>query len=458
MTKIDFEKIKFFEKKIKDFISSEKLLNKENCSGSSTISKILELANRDKINLETNKDLDFLIKKFEISGQLISNYNLIDNAQDRTPISNSVLDLFTSLVYLVLLIKIKKRSAKIILYKYVNVCLKLFFDRKLPNFLNIEKKNLLFIKDYLLGNNSNLASCQKYGSINTKHSADIKTLPINILFYEGPIARAYLEMLKSINCKPQKIIKLINIKNSRTNNFYKQSFIRLKYNEFIQKQRMHYWSRFFLLRYPNLCEKIFKTISDNYSIEPNILLNSYALRPLSKYSDEIIKIPFDNWGDSTKNNILRHNGSSFLYTGGGIVKKSFLDIPNIKIFHIHPGFLPDLRGADGLLWSTLLFKKFSGSFFLMNTKIDTGEIIYRSFLKKLLLPKDIFKLENKMIYRFIFVFLDPFLRATILKNCLLQTNFLRDIKFIKQDPGQGETMHFMSPILKNDAYNELKFY
>ena len=119
MTKIDFEKIKFFEKKIKDFISSEKLLNKENCSGSSTISKILELANRDKINLETNKDLDFLIKKFEISGQLISNYNLINNAQDRTPISNSVLDLFTSLVYLVLLTKIKKRSANIILYKYV---------------------------------------------------------------------------------------------------------------------------------------------------------------------------------------------------------------------------------------------------------------------------------------------------------------------------------------------------
>ena len=52
--------------------------------------------------------------------------------------------------------------------------------------------------------------------------------------------------------------------------------------------------------------------------------------------------------------INQQNASIYLFTGGGIMPESFFNIKNTQFIHIHPGYLPDIRGADCLLWSTML--------------------------------------------------------------------------------------------------------
>jgi len=37
-------------------------------------------------------------------------------------------------------------------------------------------------------------------------------IPLTVLFYEGPIARVYLETIKSLRFRPQKIIELVSVR------------------------------------------------------------------------------------------------------------------------------------------------------------------------------------------------------------------------------------------------------
>ena len=111
------------------------------------------------------------------------------------------------------------------------------------------------------------------------------------------------------------------------------------------------------------------------------------------------------------------NADVFLNTGKQIYKK-ILDI-NKKFIHIHPGFLPEIKGADGSLWHIKEQSNIGVSSFIMNKKIDEGAIIER---EKLLLPSFLLKnYENiniKTIYRLWFSFFDPLLRGWHLKNLI----------------------------------------
>ena len=81
------------------------------------------------------------------------------------------------------------------------------------------------------------------------------------------------------------------------------------------------------------------------------------------------------------------NADVFLNTGKQIYKK-ILDI-NKKFIHIHPGFLPEIKGADGSLWHIKEQSNIGVSSFIMDKKIDEGAIIEREnyylafFAKKL---------------------------------------------------------------------------
>ena len=52
--------------------------------------------------------------------------------------------------------------------------------------------------------------------------------------------------------------------------------------------------------------------------------------------------------------ILEASDTAFLYTNGGIVPAGLLDRREIKMFHIHPGVVPNVRGSDCFLWSCLV--------------------------------------------------------------------------------------------------------
>ena len=88
---------------------------------------------------------------------------------------------------------------------------------------------------------------------------------------------------------------------------------------------------------------------------------------------------------------------------------------NKKIIHIHPAYLPDIRGADGSFWSIKLLNKFSSTTFIMNEGIDKGDIIYREKID--LKHFSVFKKINfENCEKFWFSFIDPAIRCHNLFN------------------------------------------
>jgi hypothetical protein len=75
--------------------------------------------------------------------------------------------------------------------------------------------------------------------------------------------------------------------------------------------------------------------------------------------------------DYLKNNIKE---KYIIYSGGGILRDEVLSI-NKKFIHVHPGVVPEVKGADCLLWSALVYNEIGMSSFFMNKGIDTGDII-----------------------------------------------------------------------------------
>ncbi|MDG2012101.1 MAG: formyltransferase family protein, partial [Pirellulaceae bacterium] len=63
-----------------------------------------------------------------------------------------------------------------------------------------------------------------------------------------------------------------------------------------------------------------------------------------------------------------------IFCGGGLLRREILALPK-RFIHIHPGVVPDVKGADGILWSSLVRKRIGMSAFFMNQGIDTGDII-----------------------------------------------------------------------------------
>ena len=70
----------------------------------------------------------------------------------------------------------------------------------------------------------------------------------------------------------------------------------------------------------------------------------------------------------------------------GILPPSLLALPGVKFIHVHPGFLPYVRGSDGLLWSALIRNKPGVSVFYMDPEIDGGKIISAGEISPLTFP------------------------------------------------------------------------
>lgn len=135
-----------------------------------------------------------------------------------------------------------------------------------------------------------------------------------------------------------------------------------------------------------------------------------------------------------------------IFCGGGILRKQILD--NGKRFiHVHPGIVPDVKGADGLLWSALLHNQIGMSAFFMNQGIDTGDIIAtRSYA----IPN--FDLEftrpsSKAVKDLLVNYIDPHYRAELLGSLFRKDPDPASWKIRKQNPGKGKTYYFMHDAL-----------
>lgn len=69
------------------------------------------------------------------------------------------------------------------------------------------------------------------------------------------------------------------------------------------------------------------------------------------------------------------------FTGGGLIRKNILDIPEIGILNCHTGILPQYRGMDVVEWTAVENKikdiGFGATLHLMDRSVDSGPIILK---------------------------------------------------------------------------------
>ena len=199
--------------------------------------------------------------------------------------------------------------------------------------------------------------------------------------------------------------------------------------------------------------------------QQKILLDSYVLMNNAieiEFSKEVIstskKFGFDI-SESTKNTLLKNNilfnefnfldinhpklinflkeenCDYFIFTGGGILKKDILNLP-IKFIHMHPGIVPHYRGSTCFYYSILNENKCGVTAFIMDEKLDTGEIICQ-------------KEFSKPNHEFIDDVYDPHIRSELLIE-LFKKRFLEN-HFEENKLNEGETFYVIHPILKHIA-------
>jgi len=195
-----------------------------------------------------------------------------------------------------------------------------------------------------------------------------------------------------------------------------------------------------------------------------ILLHSYVLMDNGdekEFSNEIVTVSKKfgfNISETTKETLLKNNISFnefnfldinhpklidflkknlcdyFIFIGGGILKKEILSLP-VKFIHLHPGIVPYYRGSTCFYYSIINEQNSGVTAFIMDEKLDTGEIIHQ-------------KKFDKPNHQFVDEVYDPHIRSETLID-ILQNNILKKEDFREQNPEEGETYFIIHPVLKH---------
>ena len=285
----------------------------------------------------------------------------------------------------------------------------------------------------------------------------MQTIDITVLAVGGTATKAYLEYLRESNLQPKKIID-IKIKNR--NIYY--NVIEKLLGEKVTRHLYDVYQIHCKKKHPirrevqGIDNKKYKELGNLFIECANVKLNFFATIDYSEYCTNVEKIKVSSINDKKLFSFLeKQECKTFLFTGGGILRDQILNLRDSRFIHIHPGIVPDVKGADGLLWSILIKGNPGMSCFYMNEGIDTGEIIYtREYINELsLISIDIDYYGYYNIYRALLDFYDPILRAQTLISMLKEVgdNKLDNLPTTYQNPNDGRMYHFMHPRIREKA-------
>ena len=299
-----------------------------------------------------------------------------------------------------------------------------------------------------------------YPSKEVRNDNQVTTaIPLTVLFYEGPIARAYLATIKSLGLRPQKIIELVSEKDvatKKTVGKWLPQGLRTAYAAIIQRNKIHYWPKWLLKTKPDFINNIFLEVQNKFGFKKEDIDNANSLSPLSDYSDCVEVLLVDGLSDKRLYQYISEETSgAILFTGGGIISAELLSLEHVKFLHIHPGFLPNIRGADCALWSTLLTGHTSATCFYMSPGIDTGDIISPHWLPALSFDVNVASLDIQSMYRAVYSFLDPWIRAFVLRDMIHSNTEFYTLVSEPQSEDKGTTFHFMHQQLREVALKKL---
>ena len=234
-------------------------------------------------------------------------------------------------------------------------------------------------------------------------------MKLSLIFEDNPISRCYIKIFQENSIKLDNLIIL-------DGKFFLPRSLSLR-QSFYQN---NYWP----LKFLKEKEYIFLThqIEDYFNFPRNFCKNMYAFENINNVSKNRLFTNNKKINNSNTIKVIKNCGSNIFLNTGKQIYKNILDLDK-KFIHIHPGFLPEVKGADGSLWHIKEHLNIGVSSFFMNKKIDEGQIIDR---EKLSLPNFLLKnyedIDIKTLYRLWFSFFDPLLRGWHLKKLIKKNN------------------------------------
>ena len=286
------------------------------------------------------------------------------------------------------------------------------------------------------------------------------TIPLTVLLHDGPIGRAYLTTLRRLGLQPAMLILLV-YKHGPTGKAVGRWWpgkMRVAYAERIQEVRLNYWARRLRKEFGSLVESMINSICDGFELSPDFHDEMFAPKwKYEQYSPHVRRAFVSGLNDPQLVDLLTDTApAAVLYTGGGIVPSSLLCIAALRFVHVHPGLLPQVRGADGLLWSTLVRGRPGATCIYMESGIDEGEIIWADEFEPpaLTIPPSENPTEQDL-YRAIYAFYDPIIRARVLRRVFSLGLDLAAMRSKPQRSSSEATYRFMHPCLRRKALQQI---
>lgn len=403
--------------------------------------------------------LEFLSKRVEISRGLYESYLSTGGRATHRWLDVPYLEL--ALLLLVRdFLRLEQAGQSVVALKRLNAVLKLLafinaqsskVSENLVSFINARADQFL--------NGFSASSTSETPSPLSPVKPLLKELDVTVLFWEGPIARAYLATLKGMGLKPKKIIHLISandLASAKPIGRFLPGTARLAYAHYRQKSSIHYWSRALQIKESELFNSLKRSIESSLGFSDAIVDEALAVKDLRTYSSSIEKLMINGLKDNALHSYLAAlPETTLLFTGGGIVPKALLDMPHLKFVHVHPGYLPDVRGADCALWSELVKGRTSATCFYMAPGIDDGDIIQASYLPVINIDVSRSGKDLKTLYRATYAFVDPWLRARVLREAIIKTVGFTDVKAVSQNESSSMTYHFMHERIQDAVFGRM---
>ena len=289
-------------------------------------------------------------------------------------------------------------------------------------------------------------------------SAVDKRAKLCVLYHEGPQARAYLTAMAASGLRAPLIVRLVSKTHPATGapvGRLVPGGLRRRYAAWVMAQSQLYWPRIIAARHPALIDAIRSALRPHLTDpEPTLRAITGGL-DLSAHADLVEDLMVDGLRDPALAERLARPDMpcTIMYTGGGIVPKSLLQLDDRRFIHVHPGHLPHVRGADGLLWSMLIRGRPGMSAFILAPGIDEGDVIAAADLPVLRIElPDGHSPADQTLYRALFSFVDPLLRARFLVTRVLTPEIdPTKLHAAPQDVTVGITYHFLHPEVRRVA-------
>jgi len=284
------------------------------------------------------------------------------------------------------------------------------------------------------------------------------TLPVAILIHDGMTARSYLRAMASINVRPACMVRLLYTRDFDTGRpiaAWMPAAVRRWYLAHAQDLALNHWPRWLLKHHPTLVHSIAEAAAPLCkwpTSYPRTLAEGFSY---SDYADRVVDLQVSGIADPALASCLSNIGLPVLFTGGGLLPRATVE--QVPFIHIHPGRLPDVRGADGLLWSILLHGHPSASCFLMRAEIDSGPVLCSRDFLPLHVPLDPGQPRpgDLTLYRALFSFLDPVFRAALWSDVIQAASSegleVALSRATLKTGGPDHVYHFMSARLRREA-------